>query len=190
MNHLRRRIELSVLLAGLLAVFALSYWRLTRIRESAILAGRNWQRSATLTEQLELLKAAPLHASLEDRGRQDLTSAIQRAAQVAGIDNKALVRITPQSGRRAGTSGYLERSLTVELRVIALDQLVRMVRELSSAECGLIPTSMRINAPRAENVMSPEKETWSVEMVLTHLVFSPEYATARPSATSSHAVGP
>jgi hypothetical protein len=53
----------------------------------------------------------------------------------------------------------------------------------------LTATSLRVTAPR--NPPEPATtETWSVEVVLTHLVFSPEYAPSQFPASSQLGVRP
>lgn len=154
-------------------------------REGARVAAEGLAACRKLGDQIAVLKRIPTHASLESRGRQDMALAIQRAAQLAHIPDLSIVRVTPLAGRRLGKSAYLEQPTTVELQQVSLEQLVRFLRELSNPEQGLTATSLRLTAPRTPGE-DRESETWSVEVILTHLVFSPEYAPAQTPVSPIH----
>jgi len=178
-NRSRRYLSVVVMYTGLLVLLAVCGLRLHRSRVTADAAVGNLESCMRLASQIGVLRAAPMHASLQRQSSQDLALQIDRAAQIAQIAGSAIVRINPQASRRVEDSAILEQPTCVEIRQISLEQLVKFLGELSSSESGLQATSIRLTAPRA-SAGDQQCETWSVEVVLTHLIFSPEYAT-RPS---------
>jgi len=104
---------------------------------------------------------------------------VEQAAQIAEIPGSAIMSISPQAGRRMGNSDLMAHPTSIQLRDTPLKQLVRFLIELAADESGLEATSLRLRAPR--NVPPAEaEERWSVELVLTYLVFSAQYPSAHP----------
>ena len=128
-----------------------------------------------MAAQIKLLKGAPAQASLVHRTQKDLSEKIEQTAQVAKIPASAIISIRPQAGRRLGTSLLSAMPTDLHIRDVSLKQLVRFLVELSADDSELQTTSLRLTAPRT---LPPKEadERWSAELVLTYLVFSPEYA--------------
>ena len=162
---------------GLVALLVVSGLRLAHSRTAAFASRGNLEDCQHLAEQIDTLKTAPAQASLQQRTQKDLAQKIEQAAQIAEIPGSAILSISPQAGRRLGTSSLSAQPTNVHLREIPLKQLVRFLVELSADESGLQATSLRLTAPRTAPG-NEAQERWSVELVLTYLVFSPEYAPA------------
>ncbi|MHB8974212.1 MAG: hypothetical protein ACYC3X_27610 [Pirellulaceae bacterium] len=145
------------------------HWR----RAAAQLAVRELAACQVIATEIESLRATPKSASLQKQTEQQITLAIQRAAQVAEIPDSDILRITPQQGRRLGKSPHIQQPTAVEIRQATLGQLARFLGELSLVDVGLQSTSIRLAAPRTSPPAS-ETERWACELVLTYLVFSPE----------------
>ena len=174
----RRTAWLTALVFGGLVVTSItSGLRLAAKRAAASTAQCNLADCKQLARKIDRLKIAPAQESLHERSQEDLAHKIEQAAQLAKIPGSAILSINPQPGRRLGNSSLSAQPTNVQLRDVPLKQLVKFLIELSADESGLQPTSLRLTAPRTP----PGKEAlerWSVELVLTYLVFSPEYAPA------------
>jgi len=160
---------------GLAALLAASGFRLVHNRSAAYAAQKNLEDCRQLAAQIDVLKGAPAQASLEQRTQKDLSRKIEQTAQIAEIPASAIISISPQAGRRLGTSALSALPTNLQVRDVSLKQLVRFLVELSADDSGLQATSLRLTAPRTVPPKEAE-ERWSAEMVLTYLVFSPEYA--------------
>ena len=151
-------------------------WRWYAERSATHRAVRELAACRQLATEIAALKSRPKSAVLQPQTDQQITLAIQQAAQFAEIPDGDILRITPQQGRRLGKSPHIQQPTTVEIRQATLGQISRFLAELSVTDMRLQPTSIRLSAPR----MSPEEagatrtERWSCEFVLTYLVFSPE----------------
>jgi hypothetical protein len=165
------------LYCGLVVLLVFSGLRLRHSRSAAYASAENLRSCRQLAEQIETLKAAPAQASLERRTLQDLSRKVEQAAQIAEIPGSAIVSISPQAGRRMGASALMAHPTSIQFRDTPLRQLVRFLIELAADESGLDATSLRLKAPRNAPPAEAE-ERWTVELVLTYLVFSPEYAPA------------
>ncbi len=159
--------------AVLVACVCVAGFRWHDKRSSALAATRNLHACRQLERQINVLREAPRNASLQVQSFQDLAVKIELAAQVAEIPESSIVSITPQQGRRVGESSHVEHPTDLELRGVSLKQLALFLRELSSDECGLHATMVRVSAPRTGGTEEGD-EIWAIEMVLTYLLFSPK----------------
>lgn len=173
MNVSRRQLLAVALYSGLVVLLIVSAAHMLRQKSAAAAAAFNHQKCKRLAAQLEALQAAPTHSSLRRRSSEDLASKVEQAARVAEISPDAIVRINPQASHRVGKSSYLQQPTSVEIRQVSTEQLAKFLQELSSADSGLQATSLRLTAPRTVSG-DQQRETWTVEVVLTHVFFSPE----------------
>ncbi len=174
MRDSRRQLLAVVIYAGLSVLLTVCGWEMIQAQAAAQAAAENLQRCRQLAAQIEALKTAPAQASLERQSTQEVATRIERAAQTAGITGSAITRIDPQAARRIGKSAHVQQPTHVEIRQVSLEQLGKFLAELALGESGLETTSIRLSLPRGSTNPSPG-ESWSAEVVLTHLVFSPEY---------------
>jgi hypothetical protein len=164
---------------GLVVLLVLSGVHLLHSRSAAYASAQNLDTCRELADQIVTLRSAPAQASLERRTLQDLSRKIEQAAQIAEIPGSAIVSINPQPGRRIGNSALMAHPTSIQFRETPLKHLVRFLIELAADESGLEATSLRLKAPRIAPLTEAE-ERWTVELVLTYLVFSPEYAPVHP----------
>lgn len=187
MSDSRRQLLVVVVYAGLSVLLATCGWEMIRAQAAAQAAAENLQRCQQLAAQIEALKTAPAQASLERQSTQEVATRIERAAQTAGIAGSAITRIDPQAPRRIGKSAHVQQPTHVEIRQVSLEQLWKFLTEMALGESGLVTTSVRLSLPRGSTNATPS-ESWSAEVVLTHLVFSPEYSpqsSSVPAKTAS-----
>jgi hypothetical protein len=177
---------MAALFSGLIVSLLFSGFHWLHCRDNAYAALQNLEDCRQLADQIEAIKTAPAQASLEQQTQQDLAKKIEQAAHIAEFPKSAIASITPQTGRRMGNSSLQAHPTSVQIREIPMKQLVRFLMELSSDESGLQATSLRLTAPRTAPPSEAE-ERWSVELILTYLVFSPEYAPpySAPKKSSS-----
>jgi len=175
---------MTMVFAGLLVFLAIATWRFVDNRRAARSAADNLGKCNKLAKQIELLAARPTHASREQKSPQDLSLTVQKAARIAEFPEKAVVRIDPEADRRVGKTAYSRQPTRIVVRNVTLASLVKFLEEVSSSEAALQATAVRLTAPRTppkEAGDNPEevKETWSAEVTLTHLLYSPEYAATQ-----------
>lgn len=158
--------------SGLVVLLIVSTVHLLHQRNAAVAAAFNYEKCKQLAARIEDLQAVPAHSSLHRRSSQDLALKVEQAARIAEIGQNTIVRINPQASHRVGKSSYLQQPTSIEIRQVSTEQLAKFLQELSSADSGLQPTSLRLTAPRI--LSDQQRETWTVEVVLTHVFFSPE----------------
>ncbi len=146
-----------------------------------------------IAAEIESFRMAPKAAVLEQQTSQQISLAVQSAAQVAEIPDSEILEIRPRHGRRLEKSPYIEQPTEVPIRKATLGQLSRFLGELSAIDSGLKPVSITLKAPHAvsnsasnsaSNAASNDARTevtefgftefWECDLVLTYLVFSPE----------------
>jgi hypothetical protein len=176
MSQAPKRLLIELVLVAL----ALGYLLLWSV--GALLAGRAAAHQAAddlaacqrMAQKIELLRRRPALAG--DRQWQEAETArlIERAALDAGVaPATSLVRISPESPRRLGTSSFREVPTQVVLRGVTLRQLAGLLAAANRADARLQARSIRIVAPRDEQA---EAATWSAEVTLSQFVFSPAEA--------------
>ncbi|NQU23851.1 MAG: hypothetical protein HQ567_21425 [Candidatus Nealsonbacteria bacterium] len=176
MNGSRSRRLFVVMFVGLTALAVWSYFRLVSGHRVAQVAAENLDRCRRLADQIDGLCETPMQAWLESQAPQEkLTLHVQQAAQTAQIDESSLIRIDPQPGHRVGETDYLSEPTLLQMRSVSLRQLVGFLKEVTAGQAALQVESICLSAPRS--VASSEKaETWTAEVTLTQLVFSPKSA--------------
>ena len=90
--------------SGLVVLLILSGLHFFSSCRAARASAQNLESCRQLADQIVTLRSAPAQASLERRTLQDLSRKIEQAAQIAEIPSSAIVSISPQPGRRMGTS--------------------------------------------------------------------------------------
>lgn len=186
MSDSRKQLLLVLLYAGLSGLLAFCGWEMLQAQAAAEAAGENLQRCQQLADQIQTLKAAPAQASLEQQSTKEVATRIERAAQVAGIASSAITQIQPQAPRRIGKSAHVQQPTHVAIRQVTLEQLSKFLGELALGESVLETTSLRLSMPRGTSTATAG-ESWTAEVVLTHLVFSPEYSPQSSSTPAKKA---
>jgi hypothetical protein len=164
---------LTVVGVALLVVVAVSGLRLKESRASAIQATANLEKCRQLSAQIAALSERPVHASLGETASAIFVRRVEESASKAQIEPAKLMRIDPQPARRIGDTSYLEQPTFVDLKQVTLAQLVTFLEECTAGDTKLTVTALRLTAPR-ENLPTADSESWSVEVTLTQLVFSPQ----------------
>lgn len=158
---------------ALLVLLIVSGSRLVRCRKAAAAAAANLADCSQLVRRIEKLQSTPTQASFERRSLQDFALKIQQAAQIAKAPDSAIIRIDPQPSRRVDETPYLQQGVSVSIRQVPLEGLTTFLCEVAASESDLQASSIRLTAPRTPP-KEGQAETWSAEVTLTHLVFSPE----------------
>jgi hypothetical protein len=155
-----------------IATLAFAVERWLSAKASAQDAAENLVRCRMLATEIAELKRRPTQASLQLQSQQELASLVAASAKVAEIADSAVVSIRPEPARRVAKTAYLQQSTGVQLRQVSLRQLVNFLAEVTTRDRRILPSSLRLSAPRGKN--DGQAENWQVEVVLTNLVFSPE----------------
>lgn len=163
----------AVLLVTAASVLVCGVWRDYHCCSLADKAAQNLQQCRQIAEQIQKLQSAPVQASVDGKTMNTLSTTISKAAEVAEIPESAIKRKDPQALRRIGKTSYLEQPTQVKLDKVTLEALVAFLCEIAYSEDNLKTTSLRLSAPRSKP-KKDEPETWSAEVILTHLIFSVE----------------
>jgi len=131
------------------------------------------QRCQKLVADIEALRSRPRWASLTAESPQTITARAEAAMKFAALPPTALIRIEPQSPVRLGESSYRLRATRLELRRVTLEQLTKFAAEMIDRQQGTTLRDLRLSASDAEGVSAGGPETWTAELVLTQLIFSP-----------------
>ena len=172
MNKLRK--ATFFLIALLFATTIYSFQRWSGKKALAENAAANLSACQQLKSSIEVLRTNPSLASMEVPSQKELTSLFESSAKGVGIADSSITSIRPEADRRINKTSYVEHSTHVELRQITLDKLAQFLLKITALERRILPTSLRLTAPRGRDSSA---DSWNVEVVLTYLVFSPESAS-------------
>jgi hypothetical protein len=121
--------------------------------------------------QIRLLENQPRMASLTEETPDDLQHRIRAALQMAGMSSQTAFNFDPGQLTKETNSSYQRRNTTIRLDQVTLPQLVQFVETLQDNEAGLSVRDLVLSpATRSRS----DVESWSVEMTLTQLIFSPK----------------
>jgi hypothetical protein len=152
-------------------------------RESFLAAQHELNQSASLANQIILLRQKPDRAAAQSRSEQSLAEVIEKSATASRVSRDKVARVEPQQPRRAGESDYLEHATLVQLDGVTLAQLASTLSTLRSSGAGLEQlrvSALRISAPY-QAAASQGPESWNVELTLSYFVYSPKTAVPRKS---------
>jgi hypothetical protein len=172
-----------IIVAALAAPCWFSWLHYSEGRESFLAAQHELDQSASLANQILLLRQKPDRAAAQSRSEQSLAEAIEKSAAAAGVSREKVARVEPQQPRRAGESDYLEHATVVQLDGVTLAQLANTLTTLRSSGAGLEQlrvSALRISAPY-QAAASQGPEPWNVELTLSYFVYSPKTAAPRKS---------
>jgi hypothetical protein len=168
------RIGMLAIIGVALASLALAVQYAAACKSSATDAAVNLRQCTLLAREIEGLRTSPRQAALEVQSQQELASLLQQAGKSAKVPEAAVISIHPEATRRIAKTAYVEQPTRIELRQVTMGQIVNFLIEVTSRDLRILPTSLRLSAPRAKGIAGAE--TWQTEVVLTHVVFSPESA--------------
>ena len=164
--------RLTILLCALaLLLLGLTIWAgltLVHARRDALSASADLRKCFEMSARIEDYRTLPAMASDGERMSGETTGLITAAAKAAGIPTEKVVRIDPDSPARLGDSVYKEKPTQVLLRDVTLSQVAGLLHAASSSQLSLRPLSVRMSAPRNDT-----GATWTVELVLSYLIYDP-----------------
>jgi hypothetical protein len=126
-------------------------------------------RVRELAAEIQQLRNNPATAGTGQLHSSEISRRVEEAAGAIGLESEHILRISPESPRRIGDSDYLERPTQVSLRRATLQQLVRLIHALVSADPSLRVGGMRLSAPRDEN----DPLVWDAELMFMQIIYSP-----------------
>lgn len=161
--------ELTLAVVGLAALAIWSGARLRSARQAALAAAEDVAACQQIAARIAVLRDRPAVAGVQERASAETATRVERAAAAAHITaSRSLVSISPEPPRRLGETAYKEAPTQVLLRDVTLRQLVTFLSAVCGEGSGLRPKLLRLSAPRAEAV-----DTWSAEVTLCDLIYSP-----------------
>lgn len=170
----RKLVRTALPLVALALLASFSYARMRNSRESVRTAQSDVATCRKLSAEIVDLRKLPQFATVETGAAESITERIEAAAARSQLPPVAVLRIQPQPPSRVGDSPYRIRATRVELRAVTLAQLSRFARELVDENHGLTVRDLRLWNPVNTGEPQPQTaETWSAEIALTQLTFSP-----------------
>ena len=179
------RLLIESLVALMLVILVcLSYAGMASSRQQFESAFAELDKTVPQARRIRQLRSKPAQATLESHSERALARAIEQSASEVGIVQTHIARIEPQAVRRAGDSSYMEHATLVQLDSISLKQfalLADRLRKIDASLGQLHISTLRIDAPYAQESDSQTTEVWNIEFTLTYFVYSPKSPTSRAS---------
>lgn len=169
---MRKLVLLVVMASVLCAVLGYLAVRMNSAKESAHRAAEDLQACRILADRIHKIATAPKKALEEQRSLDDLSSRVEQAATAAKLPDGAVARILPQADRRLGDSAYIAQPTRLECRNVRISELVFFLSELISGDAAIHATTIRLSLPHGVS-NDDSTEAWNAEVVLTHLLYSP-----------------
>jgi hypothetical protein len=166
----RQHYGLAALIVSLVAINLWAWSVLAQQRQTADIAQRDAQTCQDLALRIKRLKDKPMVAGSHEIELTELSKRIEQSAINSQIPTSALVRISPESARRAGDSLYLEKPTTVLLEGVGLRELARFLYAMSNGPAAMDVQSLRLTAPREQE----NGDQWTAEVTLSYLIYAPK----------------
>ena len=183
MNVGRKKLLVGSLWCGLLLLVTAGYWSMQRSYNRLVEAQRQTQLCEKLAADIQSFQGRPGFAALGVDSPRTITSRAEHAEQKAKIPATALTRIEPQSAVRLRDSDYRIRPTRLELRGVSLEQVLAFSHAMIDEGQGTTIRDLRLTATNGSVAASSmattgnqnvnEADSWTAELVLTQLIFSP-----------------
>jgi hypothetical protein len=170
MNATRKRLLMGGVIT-LLGVMALLEWSETRSAASRLATDRE-----TLLELQDKLRDirqfadTPRVAALELESPDRILNRIYAALEEAGLPERTLANQSPFRPQRIGRSDFKLRRVEIQLKPATLPKIVAFCQALRDESTGSVVRDLRIDQPQRQG----ERETWSSQLTLTQIIFSPK----------------
>lgn len=173
MKLTRMRVWLICLLVllGILALAASA--RKQAAKDRAVQAQADVAAVAGVLQEIDRLKNRPSLAGAQEIQLSELARQIEQSAVAAGVLQANIIRIYPDPDRRLGESPYVEKPTQLMVKNVTMQQATTLCLTLKQKIPGLWVKSLRLSAPRG----GEGGDDWSVESVLSYLVYAPNAAT-------------
>jgi len=163
----------TLLVLAVLAVLALlGYLRMNASAAAMLAASRDVDECRKLVAEIATLQQLPQFAALEADSSTVIGQRIEHANKTAQLPAESLIRIQPQAPFRLGNSEYRLWPTRLELKQVTLEQVTTFAHSLVDEERGLTVRDLRLWTTSSESIAGIG-ETWSAEITLTQVTFSP-----------------
>ncbi len=175
LDFLDRSNRSFVLLALLLLVALLSggIWSFSKMlasQDSLSNAIETLNKSQRLTAEIKRFRDRPRIASLENENATGMTNRVERAMKEAGITSTTR-EIQPGDAFQREKTNYKERSTTIKLSNISMQQVVQVCEHLEDPNEGLTVRDLVLTANL--NSTNSAVDLWEVTITLSQLIYVP-----------------
>jgi|GEM_PF-4300949 len=174
MNVGRKQFLVAFLWSFLLLIALGGYWTMRSSRQRLHEAQVQLQTCEKLAKDIKTLGDRPGFAALGVDSPRTITTRAEAAGKKAMISPAALVRIEPQVAVRLRDSDYRVRPTRLELRRVTLKQVLAFTHAMIDETQGTTVRDLRLTASETSSANVKEADSWTAEMVLTQLIFSPQ----------------
>ena len=119
-------------------------------------------------QRLKVLRGAPRAATDRERPNDELLAQIRDAMDRAGMPAKRWIGNDPALPVRVPRSPYKRLSTRLSFERVTLPDLVTFAFYLTENDRALRISHIRLVAPRGD-----DPETWTAELTITYLIYSP-----------------
>jgi len=147
---------------------------LSNIRDAADAAEYNLVECQKIVRRINNLRLQPGIATMEVKEEGELSSKLESLASDFGLPKGAITSIEPHAPLRIRSSNYDNRSTTVKMRNVTLQQTIQVLLGLDDGTSEMKITDLQFSfiASRSSSA-SNRPETWEVDFTVSYLLYSP-----------------
>ncbi len=162
----------TIVLACLLGSCLWLWIGLSSIRDAADAADYNLVECQKIARRINKLRVQPGIATMEVKKEGELSSKLESLASDFGLPKGAITSIEPHAPLRIRSSNYDDRSTTVKMRNVTLQQTIQVMLGLDDGSSEMRITELQFIAPRNSST-SNGSDTWDVDFTVSYLLYSP-----------------
>jgi hypothetical protein len=172
----------TIVLACLLGSCLWLWIGLSSVRDTADAAAYNLVECQKIARRINNLRLQPGIATREVKEEGELSSRLENLASRFGIQRDAITSIEPHSPRRIRNSNYVNRSTTVKMQNVTLQQTIQVLLGLDdgASEMKITELQFSFTASRGSST-SNGPESWEVDFTVSYLLYSPRPDDLPPS---------
>lgn len=169
--HVRKRVfTVALSYTGLLLLTVYSYGQMRSSADAVRRADEELKTCRRLISEINDLQQRPGFAAVEQESPAAMANRVERAARESQLPAAAVVRVAPHPISRLANTDYQISATSLELQNVTLKQVAAFSQNLIDEDHGLTLRDLRLYAGSDPGV---ERETWSADLTLTQLIFSP-----------------
>lgn len=177
MNSLNRQRWLILIAMAILGLYAFLSFRSAGSAAKRLAEAQNDLNETTIKlGDVRRLRTAPKVAALQLEAPSEITNRISAAREAAGIPQSSLLSQQPQEPQRVGRSDFEQRSTTIKLSSLSMQQILAFCDALRDEQTGTIVRDLTLASPQSRQAaqFAGGSESWEAEMTLTQMIFSPK----------------
>lgn len=167
---------------------AFGTWTVVRLqsdRRAAIESVESLAQCRALAEEIKALRGEPQGVNVVAPPSFHPATYLQSVAESSQLPQECIAYVRSGSAQRVGDSVYMEQTVLVPLKGVAIRQVVQFLQACAVASPELRTKELRLTVPARVNDGSASNQLWDADLTLTYFTVSRKTPQPKSGSGSS-----